>query len=282
MIATATVLRGERLSVGSRLTAVDVALEPGACLGVLGGPESGKTTLLRALARLEPLSGGRLFWAQRNVTHLPRWRLGKLRRFAALLLPNPYTMFEPRIQVRKFLLGLARDEAAVAAALRAGGLPVAILEARIQQLSGAQRLRLGVVVALLNQSRVILIDDAATRLLPEGWSRVAQDLPRACGAQPGVVLASRHAAALAVCEQLLVLCGGSAVEGGARAAVLDAPAHPYTRQLLQQPQTGAEASAGCGFAAQCALARPICAEQSPPLTPLAPDHWVRCHAVVSG
>ena len=75
---SALVVHQARLALGGRpiLQGIDVALPPAQVLALLGGSGCGKTTLLRAIAGLQPLDGGTVALAGRDVTALPTAQRG--------------------------------------------------------------------------------------------------------------------------------------------------------------------------------------------------------------
>lgn len=253
---------------------VDLTLEAGTCWGLWGGQGSGKTALLRALARLDVPLGGQLAWADKDVTRLPRWRLGPWRRFVALFLANPYTALEPWRPVRRLL---GTDKAQVAAALRQAGLSPVVEGYQVRSLSGTERMRLLFARAWLDGPHVLLVDDAAQVLPFAAWTALVADWRAALGPGRALLLAGRHSEALAGADGWLVLCRGDGVEWGPQAAVAEQPVHPYTRWLQHDRGGQLADSSGCGFSALCAEARPICREQLPAPVEVAPGHWVRCH-----
>ncbi len=97
-----------------------------------------------------------------------------------------------------------------------------------------------------------------------------------------------------VADQVAVMYAGNLVELGARSEIFRAPAHPYTRGLLEavptlktdrhQPLETIEGTVpplrevppGCPFEPRCNLRIPQCARALPPLVEVTPGHWARC------
>jgi oligopeptide/dipeptide ABC transporter ATP-binding protein len=102
-----------------------------------------------------------------------------------------------------------------------------------------------------------------------------------------------------VADRVAVMYAGSMVELASRKEIFRAPAHPYTRGLLQAMPTLAtergrllhtiEGSVpplhslppGCLFEPRCDLRIPGCARDLPPLVEVGPGHWARCPVVNS-
>jgi len=101
-----------------------------------------------------------------------------------------------------------------------------------------------------------------------------------------------------VCQTVLVMYGGVAVEYAHVDALYNRPQHPYTRELLKafpdlsRPEAGLVAipgsppspsalPPGCRFAPRCPGVSARCLAAQPTLHALDGEHWVRCHLVVT-
>ncbi len=220
----------ERLTcVASDLHGLSVTLGPGARWGLLGAPGSGKTLWLRTLTHLQKPVGGHLYWRGVEVTRRPRWRLGALRRFVAMITANPAAVAEPWAPVRRLLPG-TRNEAQLV--LERVGLPAAVLERRVEDLSLAQRARLLVARALAAGTQVLMMDNLAAQLWPEAWSELLADLDRALGAQGILWVASHRPEGVENLAYGAVVADGSIVEWGRMALLRAHPLHPVTQALL--------------------------------------------------
>ncbi len=93
-----------------------------------------------------------------------------------------------------------------------------------------------------------------------------------------------------ICEEIAVMFRGRFVETGPADALLTAPAHPYTRELVDaapklgqaplarpDPPPRAEATAGCPYAARCAFAQERCVREAPALREIEGRGQVACH-----
>ncbi len=176
---------------------VHLSLYPGDRVGITGEAKS-LTELLRVLARLSPLRGGRLFWAGVEVGHRPRWRMRRaLRHSVVMLLADPYATWEPWLAVREVVTwrgGSLWREAG--RPLFAGLLPMVVLGERVAALSGVARVRLAVARAMMLAPRVLLFDDFFSHIVPEAWPRLVEEIDRLAGQTCAVLFASRHVEAL--------------------------------------------------------------------------------------
>jgi ABC-type glutathione transport system ATPase component len=228
-------LRAERLSATQQYNVgIDLTLTAGDRIGILGAPGSGKTALLRTLARLCRPVSGQLRWQDVNVTRKPRWLLGRQRSFVAMLLTNPYTSLAPWAPVRQFFTKSRPTRSVLAELLQGSGMPAAASDANVRSLSGVARVRLATACVLQYDPRILLVDDVFRMILPEVWERLFVELDAQAGTTRALVVASRFWQALQGTHDLVVLYQGHAVEWGPRASVFAHPGHPYTRWLLEQ------------------------------------------------
>jgi len=153
------VLRVEHLKIGE-LPPLTFVVPDGECLAVEGPSGSGKTRLLRAIADLDP-ARGQVFvdGAERCEMSAPRWR--KLVRYVsaepAWWTPTPRQSFPDN---ERALEKVERGMASLA-------LPLKLLDRSLSQLSTGERQRLAVLRALIDEPRVLLLDEPTSALGPE-------------------------------------------------------------------------------------------------------------------
>ncbi|MCG8914296.1 ATP-binding cassette domain-containing protein [Actinokineospora sp. PR83] len=226
---------GERHAVRD----VSLALAPGERLGVVGESGSGKSTLLRLLLALDRPDSGAVTFRGRAVH--PTGDLRWFRREVQMVPQDPYGSLDPRMRVGDSVreplecLRVPGDHRArVAELLAAVGLDADAAGRYPHEFSGGQRQRIAIARALGPEPAVLLADepfsalDVAVRLQV---TALVQDLVDRLGL--ALVLVSHDIGVVQqLCDRLLVLKDGVAVESGATADVLRAPSHPYTRALL--------------------------------------------------
>lgn len=201
------------------LADLNLRLDPGRTLGVVGPTGSGKSTLLALLANLYEPGPGRVMLDGVDVT---AWRLDDLRR-AVVLVPQRPILFEGTI--RSNLTYAAPDtpdfrlwqvleavDLADAIGTRAGGLD-AKLGPGGSGLSGGQRQRLALARAVLANPAVLLLDDCTSALDPETEAKVRANL---MDLLPGAtrVVVSHKPAAVRFADKIVVLDAGRVVERG--------------------------------------------------------------------
>jgi len=223
---------GLRFAYGKRrvLDAVDVALDAGEMVGVIGANGAGKSTLVRLLAGILRPSVGAISLHGRP---LQAWDRRERAREIALVPQDPrvdfpYTVLEVVLMGRAphlsaLTLAGPRDLAIARGAL--GMLDVADLEARaIEELSGGERQRVFLARALAQEPRVLLLDEPTTHLDLRHQIQLCETAQQRCRDDGLAVLTVMHDVNLAAayCDRLVLLDRGGVACAGPPSVVLDA------------------------------------------------------------
>jgi len=291
---------------GATVRAVDgvsLSVEPGEIFGVVGESGSGKSTLARLVLKLTPLTAGRISFDGERIDELPEKRFRERRRDMQIVLQDPLASFDPRwkitrsmgefLQLRSgFTKATAAQEAVAAAA--SVGLDPAILDRYPAQVSGGQLQRLSIARSLASNPKLLVVDEPTSSLDVSIRGQIVNLLLDEREArQLTIVLISHDLSVVrAMSDRVAVMYRGQIVEIGPAADVLERPAHPYTRGLLEatsfarrKAATGSarlrgeladdEACTGCRLLDRCPLAEERCRETQS-LRPLTEGHEVRC------
>jgi peptide/nickel transport system ATP-binding protein len=287
---------------------VNFTLHAGRSLGVVGESGSGKSTLARLVMALERPSAGRVVFDGHDVHAVGADALRRLRTRFQMVFQDPYGSLDPRRTVGQTvaepltsLQGVGRDEALrrVGEALDAVGLRAADAAKYPHEFSGGQRQRIAIARALVTRPSLIVADEPVSALDVSVQAQVLnlmQDLQDQFGV---TYLFISHDLAVVdlVCDDVVVLYQGRVVEHANADVLSGAPAHPYTRTLLDAvppavPRPGAgprpaaappplAAPAACAFAPRCAWRHERCLHETPPLREVAPGHRAACHVAES-
>ena len=237
---------------------VSFSLGAGEIVALVGESGSGKSTLARIVARLERADAGALKLEGADVFRTePRHASLAYRARVQMVFQDPFASLNPVHRVRHHLArpllmhGRARPAdvgARVLELLESVGLhPAAdFVERYPHALSGGQRQRVAVARALAAGPKVIIADEPTSML--DASTRVGVlDLLRRLTRERGIsILLITHDLATArhLSDRVVVLAGARVVEQGMTAAVFAAPAHPYTRQLLEASRAARAAPPG--------------------------------------
>ena len=242
--ATIPVIRLEdvRKSFGDHvvLEGIDLTVDTGEVLVVIGPSGSGKSTLLRCINLLEPIDSGRIFFEGFDITRNDvkvnqiRQRIGivfqQFNLFPHLKAIDNLTLAVRRVRKRP---RRAADAQALELLRRVG------LEDKARQyphqLSGGQQQRVAIARALMMEPHVMLFDEVTSALDPELVGEVLivmRDLARA--GMTMVVVTHEMQFAREVGDWLIFIDEGRIVEQGKPADVLDHPREERTRRFLRR------------------------------------------------
>jgi len=294
---------------------VDLRLNEGDTLGIVGESGCGKTVLALSVIRLVPrppgrIVSGRVLFEGEDLLALSEEQMRRIRgRRISMIFQEPMTSLNPvfRIgdQVAETLRlheGLSARDAHDRAVemLRLVGIPAPEQRARDypHQMSGGMRQRVMIAMALSCRPRLMLADEPTTALdvtIQAQILEMIRDLKREVGTS--VILITHDLGVIAEAAQhAAVMYAGWVVEQGPVGSIFSSPLHPYTVGLMQSiPRIGTghagdgylnvipgtipdllELPSGCKFRDRCSRAMPVCAEKRPELIERTPGHSVRC------
>jgi oligopeptide/dipeptide ABC transporter ATP-binding protein len=273
---------------------VSFHLRAGETLGLVGESGCGKSTLGRTMMRLEEPTEGDVLFEGRNLARASAAELFTLRRDVQMIFQDPYSSLNPRLTVGEAVrepldihrLGTAAERSTrVDELFEAVGLSPQAQDRYPHEFSGGQRQRVGVARSLALRPRVIVADEPVSALDVSVQGQVLNLLVKLQQELGLTYLFISHDLSVVeyLSERVAVMYLGRIVEIGDRASIYAAPAHPYTRALLESvpiadprrrrervPVLGETPSAlnppsGCAFHPRCPFAVDACREQVPVL-----------------
>jgi subfamily B ATP-binding cassette protein HlyB/CyaB len=218
---------------------IDLGIQAGSTLGIVGSSGSGKSTLTKLLQRLYTPAGGRVLVDGVDVGQIdPAW----LRRQIGVVLQENL-LFNRSVRENIALANPAMPlEAVTAAATLAGAhefivrLPQGydtIIEERGANLSGGQRQRLAIARALVGQPRILIFDEATSALDAESEEIIQANLKAMAKGRTVLIIAHRLSA-IRQCDRIITLEQGRIVEAGSHEDLLRLGgryADLYSRQM---------------------------------------------------
>jgi peptide/nickel transport system ATP-binding protein len=281
---------------------VDLAIQRGDVLGIVGESGCGKSTLARMLLGLLPASSGRITLDGQDLAALGRKAVA---RRVQPVFQDPYSSLNPRRGIASIValplevhgIGSAAERRAQAIAmLERVGLPARYADNTPGQLSGGQRQRVAIARALVMQPEIVICDEPTSALDVSVQAQILNlllDLRREFDLTY-VFISHNLAVVEHIATQVAVMYLGKVVEQADTEALFRMPRHPYTQALLASvltPEPGLgvpdiglglafpdplNPPAGCPFHPRCARRMARCSTQVPVLE-RGPGGAVACH-----
>jgi len=297
-----------RRGVVKAVDGVDLSLEEGRTLGLVGESGCGKSVTALSLLRLVPrprgrIVGGEIRYQGRNLLDLPEEEMRRIRGGEiGMVFQEPMTSLNPVFSIGDQLMEaitvhhrMSRREARERALelLSAVGFPDPALRLKNypHQLSGGMRQRVMIAIALAGEPRVLIADEPTTALDVTIQAQILDLIQRLKEERGLSVIFITHNLGIVAsfADEVAVMYAGRIVERAGVEAIFHQPLHPYTRGLLESvprpssdhlhPIPGSvptEEVPGCPFHPRCREAMEVCRDTLPPLLPLPEGREVRC------
>ncbi len=285
---------------------VNLRIQSGETLGIVGESGCGKSTLGRLMLRLLEPTRGAVWFDGENLQALGGVALRRKRREAQIIFQDPYGSLNPRMRVGAIvgegleIHNLAKGEEKkrrVLELLDRVGLRADAYDRYPHEFSGGQRQRVGIARALAVQPRLIVADEPVSALDVSIQAQIVnllQDLQEELGLTY-VFIAHDLRVVEHISHRVAIMYLGKIVELAESTEIYRNPRHPYTRALLSavpMPDPTARRERmllpgdvpspilpppGCAFHPRCPFAEDRCRREPPELVTGSQGHAVACH-----
>ena len=293
---------------------VNIEVNSGEIVGIVGESGSGKSitslTLMGLLSKQAQVTSGKIIVDGEVLREADRPFDEKLyRRFQgsrmSMIFQEPMTSLNPTkkagVQVDEIVrlhtdLEKEKRYEKVLETFQAVGLKDAkkVYDSYPHQLSGGMRQRVMIAMAVILHPDLIIADEPTTALDVTIQAQILDIMRRLKGSSGSLMLITHNLGIVAeICEEVVVMYAGRAIERGTLKAIFDNPLHPYTQGLMASVPTMRsekkplytipgtvptvyDFKEGCRFADRCQHCTEECRTKIPPVKRVGEDHIVQC------
>ncbi len=289
---------------------VDFKIHKGKTLGIVGESGCGKSTTGRLVLRLLEPTEGKVIFEGKDVAHLSRKEMNKIREDIQIIFQDPYASINPRMTVGEIIAEplvihkvFGKDKTKIRSKveelMELVGLADRLYGAYPHELDGGRRQRIGIARALALNPKFIVCDEPVSALdvsIQAQILNLMQDLQEKLGLTY-MFITHDLSVVKHFSDDILVMYLGLEIEKAPANELFEKNYHPYTKALLsaipvpnidapkQRIELKGEITSpidpkpGCRFAQRCPYAKDKCFSDNPVFEEISPNHFVACHFV---
>ncbi len=297
-------------STARAVNGVNLTIERGETLGLVGETGAGKTTTALGILNLIPhppgkITEGEIFFQGEDLLKKPVRELQSIRgNQISMIFQDPMTALNPVLTVCEQIAEViklhqkcshAKAEEGAARMMELVGIPAERMREYPHQFSGGMKQRIVIAIALACNPQLLIADEPTTALdvtIQAQVLKLMKNLQRQFATS--LLLITHDLGVVAeVCDKVAIMYAGEIIECGTAEHIFEHTAHPYTKGLFAsipsldedverlQPIPGmmpdpAELPPGCKFCDRCPLAEERCKTVHPEMIELENGHTVRC------
>lgn len=241
-----SIIKGEKLYVKA-VDGIDFDIRESEILGLVGESGSGKTTTGRLVLKLIEPTSGKIIYRGKDITHIPPNELRPLRRKMQIIFQDPYESLNPKMLVSDIIAEPLRVQKIIGNESKIRDIVMKTLEAvdlvppeefyyrYPHELSGGQRQRVATARAFVLDPDFIVADEPVSMLDVSIRASVLKLMLKLVKERKVSFLYITHDLALArhICDNIIVMYLGKAVEKSDSERLVKDPLHPYTKALIQ-------------------------------------------------
>ncbi len=294
------------------LNNINLNIEKGQIIGIVGESGCGKSTLGKLILRLLEPTSGEVFYKDKNIYLLPNHEMRQLRQKLQIVFQNPYSSLNPRMRIEEIIaepikvhrILKSREEVnkRVSELLSLVGIEYHLGKKFPHELSGGQRQRIAIARALSLNPEFLVLDEPVSALDVSVQAQILNlllDLHKELNLT--YLFVSHNLSVVSyIASQITVMYLGYIVEHGLKEEVINNPQHPYTVALLsaaprleiRDQKSGVRKKekiilsgeipdpsnppSGCTFRTRCPIAKEKCSTETPELKSIN-NRLVSCH-----
>jgi oligopeptide/dipeptide ABC transporter ATP-binding protein len=285
---------------------VDLSVQKGETLGIVGESGCGKSTLGYCILRLEEPTSGQVVFEGKDILSRDRLSMQRLRRDMQIIFQDPYSSLDPRKTVGRLvgegfqihgLLTPRERRAKVMELLEIVGLLPEHFYRYPHEFSGGQRQRICISRALALNPKLVIADEPVSALDVSVQAQILNLLVSLQNRFQLTYLFISHDLGVVrhICDRIAVMYLGRIVEFASTRTLYAKPRHPYAASLLSavpvpnplrkrhriqlagDVPSPINTPSGCSFHPRCPQRQPICPEEPPKQREIDSQHQVACH-----
>lgn len=289
---------------------VNITINKGQTLGVVGESGCGKSTLGRTVLRLLEATDGEIIYDGKNILDYDKREMRDMRKNMQIIFQDPYASLNPRmtvseiiaepIKVNKIVTNKKQIDKRVFQLMETVGLSERLINSYPHELDGGRRQRIGVARALSLEPKFIVCDEPVSALDVSIQAQVLNLLMNLQEEMGLTYMFITHDLSVVkhISNEIAVMYLGQCIERASSNELFKNPLHPYTKALLSaipiadlsyrnkkrevikgEVTSPINPTPGCRFAPRCPFAKEECTGKDIELKELSKGHFIACKLI---